>query len=54
MNDQKKCKKIKVVMLIQSYLPLIGGAERQLASLAPLLKSLHIEIHIITRRYPGL
>jgi glycosyltransferase involved in cell wall biosynthesis len=47
-------KKIKVAMLIQAYLPIVGGAERQIAALAPHLKSLDIDIHIITRRYPGL
>ena len=46
--------KIKVAMLIQAYLPIVGGAERQIAALAPHLKSLGIDIHIITRRYPGL
>ncbi len=46
--------KIKVAMLIQAYLPIVGGAERQIAALAPYLKSLDIDIHIITRRYPGL
>lgn len=47
-------KKIRVVMVIQSYLPLIGGAERQIASLSPFLKELDVELHILTRRYPGL
>ncbi|MCA9926611.1 MAG: glycosyltransferase family 4 protein, partial [Anaerolineales bacterium] len=45
---------LKVAMLIQGYLPRIGGAERQLAALAPLLRERGVEIHIITRRYPGL
>lgn len=47
-------KKIRVVMVIQSYLPLIGGAERQIASLSPFLKELNVELHVLTRRYPGL
>lgn len=50
----KTYKPIRVAMIIQSYLPLIGGAERQIASLAPLLKELNVEIHIITRKYSGL
>lgn len=41
-------------MIIQDYLPLTGGAERQLAALAPLLRELQVEIHIVTRRYAGL
>ncbi|MCP4425738.1 MAG: glycosyltransferase family 4 protein [Chloroflexi bacterium] len=45
---------LKVAMLIQGYLPRIGGAERQLAALAPLLRERGVEIHVITRRYPGL
>lgn len=42
---------IRVAMLIQAYYPRLGGAERQLASLAPLLKNLGVEIQIFTRRY---
>jgi len=45
---------IRVAMIIQDYLPLGGGAERQLAALAPLLKEQQVEIHILTRRYSGL
>jgi glycosyltransferase involved in cell wall biosynthesis len=45
---------IRVVMIIQSYLPLIGGAERQIASLSPFLKDVNVELHVLTRRYPGL
>ena len=39
MNDM-----LRVAMLIQAYYPRLGGAERQLASLAPLLKDLGVEI----------
>jgi glycosyltransferase involved in cell wall biosynthesis len=46
--------RLRVAMIIQSYLPRLGGAERQLAALAPLLQSLDVELHIFTRRYPGL
>ncbi|WP_179138078.1 glycosyltransferase family 4 protein [Candidatus Entotheonella palauensis] len=49
MNDR-----ICVAMLIQRYYPHIGGAERQLAALAPPLDKLNVELHIITRRDPGL
>jgi glycosyltransferase involved in cell wall biosynthesis len=42
---------VRVAMLIQAYYPRLGGAERQLASLVPLLKKLGIEIQILTRRY---
>jgi glycosyltransferase involved in cell wall biosynthesis len=42
---------LRVAMLIQAYYPRLGGAERQLASLAPLLKDLNVEIKIFTRRY---
>lgn len=41
-------------MIIQAYLPHVGGAERQLAALAPLLRERGIDVHILTRRYPGL
>lgn len=45
---------MSVTMIIQSYHPHVGGAERQLAALAPLLKDKGIEINIVTRRYSGL
>ena len=47
-------KSIRVAMIIQDYLPLGGGAERQLAALGPLLQEQQVEIHILTRRYTGL
>jgi glycosyltransferase involved in cell wall biosynthesis len=43
-----------VAMLIQAYLPRLGGAERQLAALTPLLRARGIDVTVITRRYPGL
>jgi glycosyltransferase involved in cell wall biosynthesis len=49
-----KNRPIKVIMIIQDYLPRLGGAEKQLAALAPLLKERGVEINILTRRYPGL
>src|SRR5687768_24209 len=47
-------KSIRVAIIIHDYLRLIGGAERQLAALAPLLREQRVEIHILTRRYSGL
>ncbi len=46
--------KIRVAMLIQGYYPCLGGAERQLAALAPLLQARGIEVYVLTRRYRGL
>lgn len=45
---------IRVAMLTQSYLPRVGGAERQIAELAPLMQRLGVELHLVTRRYPEL
>jgi glycosyltransferase involved in cell wall biosynthesis len=45
---------IHVTMIIQEYLPLIGGAEKQLATLAPLLDERGVKISILTRQHPGL
>lgn len=47
---------IRVAMIIQAYYPYphIGGAERQIAQLAPLLKERGVSVDILTRRYPGL
>ena len=49
-----KKEQLKVAHIIQAYYPHVGGAEKQLAALAPLLKAQNVEIHILTRRYPGL
>jgi len=46
--------RLHVAMIIQAYLPHIGGAERQLASLAPRLAKQGVAISVITRRYPGM
>jgi glycosyltransferase involved in cell wall biosynthesis len=42
-------------MIIQAYHPWVGGAERQLGAIAPLLQEQDVEVHILTRRYnrPG-
>ena len=40
---------LHVVMLIQHYLPTLGGAERQLAALVPLLSARGVRVTVITR-----
>lgn len=45
---------MRVVMLIQHFHPLIGGAERQLLQVAPLLQRLGVDVHVVTRRLEGL
>jgi glycosyltransferase involved in cell wall biosynthesis len=45
---------IRVAMLIQDYLPILGGAQRQLALVAPLLIQSGVDVHILTRHYPDL
>lgn len=47
-------RRLHIAMIIQAYLPHIGGAERQLAALAPLLAEQGVAISVITRRYPGM
>jgi glycosyltransferase involved in cell wall biosynthesis len=44
---------IHVAMLIQVYLPHVGGAERQLAALAPLLREHNVKVSVITRQLSG-
>ena len=41
-------------MIIQRYLPHLGGAERQLASLCPLLQKQGVELQIVTRMHVPL
>ncbi|QTA88363.1 glycosyltransferase family 4 protein [Desulfonema magnum] len=45
---------IRVVMISHGYYPRVGGAERQLAALTPLLRDQGVDVHVITRRDPGL
>jgi glycosyltransferase involved in cell wall biosynthesis len=45
---------IRVATIIQQYHPYIGGAQSQVAMLAPMLQSLNVETFILTRRYAGL
>lgn len=44
---------MRVVMLIQSYLPVLGGAQRQVQRLGPLLRDEGFEVIVVTRRPPG-
>lgn len=44
----------RVAMIIQRYLPHVGGAERQLQQLAPRLRTLGYEVCILTRHEKGL
>jgi len=44
----------RIAMVIQRYLPHVGGAERQLQQLAPRLKDLGFELQILTRHEKGL
>jgi glycosyltransferase involved in cell wall biosynthesis len=41
---------MRVAMVILEYAPLTGGAQLQLASIAPLLQQRGIEVHVLTRR----
>lgn len=43
----------RVAMLIQGYFPHVGGAERQLATLAPALLERGLDVHVLTRRARG-
>ncbi len=45
---------IRVAMVIQNYLPTVGGAERQLASLVPLMLDRGVIPVVYTRSRPGL
>jgi glycosyltransferase involved in cell wall biosynthesis len=40
-------------MVILEYHPVVGGAQRQLASIAPLLVDRGVEVHVITRAVEG-
>jgi glycosyltransferase involved in cell wall biosynthesis len=41
-------------MVILEYLPLVGGAQRQLASIAPLLARRGVDVHVLTRHAGSL
>ncbi len=42
---------LRVAMIINGYHPRVGGAERQVGALAPLLQKQGVKVHILTRRY---
>lgn len=44
---------MRVVMPILEYHPVVGGAQRQLRSLAPLLEARGVDVHVITRAVQG-
>lgn len=43
----------RVAMIIHGYAPRIGGAERQVGALAPVLRGLGLDVSVLTRRLPG-
>lgn len=44
----------RVVALFQSYLPEIGGAQRQFSLQAPILQRHGVDLHVLARRRPGM
>ncbi len=44
---------MRVVMVILEYHPIVGGAQRQLANVAPRLAARGVEVHVITRAVIG-
>lgn len=44
---------LRVAMIINGYHPRVGGAERQVGAIAPLLQKQGVKVHILTRRYYG-
>ena len=51
---EQQAQPMKICMVISSYHPVVGGAEKQLAQLARLMADQGHHLRIITRRYPGL
>jgi glycosyltransferase involved in cell wall biosynthesis len=45
---------LDVCMVISSYHPIVGGAEKQVAQIARIMADDGHRVHIVTRRYPGL
>ncbi|MDJ0753843.1 MAG: glycosyltransferase family 4 protein [Ardenticatenaceae bacterium] len=45
---------IRVAAVILEYHPIVGGAQRQLAQLAPFIRSEGIDLRVFTRRYHNL
>jgi glycosyltransferase involved in cell wall biosynthesis len=46
--------RLRVAMVIQGFHPRVGGAEGQLRAVAPRLRDAGIDVHVVTRRYPGM
>lgn len=44
---------MRVAMVILEYHPVTGGAQKQIASLAPLLRERGVELHVLTRSAAG-
>jgi len=47
-------KPIRVAKIIQTYYPLVGGAQQQIANVTPYLAEHNVEVHVITRHFAGL
>lgn len=45
--------RLRVAMMIQSYWPVLGGAQRQVQQLGPLLEHRGVAVTVVTRRPPG-
>ena len=45
---------MRVAMVILEYAPITGGAQQQLAQVAPRLRARGIDVQVLTRRYAGL
>ena len=45
---------MRVAMIIQSYYPRVGGAERQVDAVSRWLLERDVDVHVVTRRYPGM
>lgn len=45
---------LRICMVISSYHPIVGGAEKQVAQLARIMINKGQSVRVITRRYPGL
>ncbi|WP_353473906.1 glycosyltransferase family 4 protein [Salipiger sp. H15] len=54
LTDPAATRPLRICMIISSYHPIVGGAEKQVAQLAGLMIEQGHEVYILTRRYPGL
>ncbi|KUJ78102.1 hypothetical protein AVO45_09085 [Ruegeria marisrubri] len=45
---------MRICMVISSYHPVVGGAEKQVAQIARIMTDMGHSVRVITRRYPGL